>query len=106
MTPGSKDERRAGVLAKSDLLMARDEILDMHRMANKEAAREGGEYVYKVEYVAAWQAFRNNPTVDTARAFLEIAPSMIEYFEMCSPGHSFYSTNRYLKERGLGRREI
>jgi hypothetical protein len=89
------------VLNKSDLLMARDEIADMHRMLNEQAAKEGGEYIFKVEYVSAWQTFRDSPSIDTARRLLDVAPHLLEYFEMCSPGHSFYSTSRYLKERGL-----
>ena len=89
------------VLKKSDLVMARDEIADMHKKLNEQAAKEGGEYIFKVEYVSAWQTFRDAPSIDTAHHLLDVAPHLLEYFEMCSPGHSFYSTSRYLKERGI-----
>lgn len=73
------------VLSKCDLLMARAEIADMHRMQNAQAEREGGTCYFKKEYVAAWESFRDKPTVDTARALLTIAPPLVQYFEMCSP---------------------
>ena len=89
------------MLNKCDLFMARNEIADMHKMLNAQAAKEGGEYIFKIEYVTAWQAFRDSPSISTARKLLGIAPHLLEYFEMCSPGNSFYSTAHYLKERGL-----
>ncbi len=89
------------VLGKCDLVMARDEIAEMHKLLNAEGGRAGGTYYFKNEYVAAWETFRDNPNIDTARELLEIAPPLLEYFEMCSPGTSFYSTHRFLKERGL-----
>jgi hypothetical protein len=62
------------VLAKTDLLMARDEIASMHRMLNAQGEKEGGAYYFKNDYVAAWEAFRDAPTVNTARALLDVAP--------------------------------
>ena len=97
----AQSQYRDAVLKKSDLVMARDEIADMHRKLNTQGAKEGGEYIFKVDYVAAWQAFRDGPSIDTAQALLDNAPHLLEYFEMCCPGHSFYSTARFLKERGL-----
>lgn len=41
------------VLKKSDLVMARDEIADMHKKLNEQAAKERGEHIFKVEYVSA-----------------------------------------------------
>lgn len=89
------------VLAKADLAMARDEIASMHSMVNAQAEKEGRAYYFKNEYVAAWEAFRDRPTIDTARVLLDVAPPLSQYFEMCSPGSSFYSTSRLLKKRGL-----
>jgi len=89
------------VLSKCDLLMARDEIAEMHKMLNAQGEREGGGYYFKEEYVAAWEALRDNPNIDTARALLNVAPELLQYFEMCSPGSSFYSTSRHLKENRL-----
>jgi len=73
----------------------------MHRMLNAQGEKEGGAYCFKNEYVAAWEAFRDRPTIDAARMLLDVAPQLLQYFEMCSPGSSFYSTSRLLKERGL-----
>lgn len=92
------------VLNTCDLSMARDEIADMHRMTNAQAEREGGAHYYKQEYVAAWEAFRDDPTIENARTLVSAAPPLLKYFEMCSPGHSFHSTEQYLRERSLSRR--
>lgn len=81
--------------------MVRDEILNLHKMMNAEAAKNGEKAVFKSEYVAAWQAFRDGPSIGTARALLSYAPQLLDYFEMCSPGHEFYERARFLKERGL-----
>jgi hypothetical protein len=89
------------VLNRCDLLMARDEILDFHKIVNAEGEAEGGAYYFKKEYVAAWETFRGNPNIDNARTLLEVAPKLIEYFEGCSPSGSFYATNQYLKKHGL-----
>jgi hypothetical protein len=87
------------LLSKSDLVMARDEIADMHRMLNTMASKEGGQYIFKTEYVEAWNAFRDDPRFENAKALLEIAPHLLEYFEMCSPGTKFYSTAKLLKKK-------
>jgi hypothetical protein len=72
------------LLAKCDLLMARDEIADMHRMQNAQGENEGGAYYFKVEYVAAWEAFRDSPTIDTARLLLDVAP-LYNIILRCAP---------------------
>jgi hypothetical protein len=100
-TPGSKTGQWDAVLAKCDLLMARDEIASMHRMMNAQGEKEGGAYYFRNEYAAAWAAFRDKPTIDTARILLNVAPPLLQYFEMCSSGSSFYSTSRLLKELDL-----
>jgi hypothetical protein len=92
------------VLSTCDLSLARDEIADMHRITNAQAERQGGANYFKKEYVAAWEAFRDDPNIENARTLLNAAPPLLKYFEMCSPGHSFYSTDRYLRERGLSPR--
>jgi hypothetical protein len=97
--PASKGGQWDAVIGKSDLLMAREEIADMHRMIESRGEEEGGVYVFKKEYVAAWEAFRDRPTVDTARVLLDAAPQLVEYFEMCSPGSIFYLASRLRQER-------
>jgi len=93
-------EQRDALLARSDLPMVRDEILSLHRMFKEQAAKDGGAMAFKTEYVNAWCAFRDGPTVSTARVLLDNAPQLLEYFEMCSPGHSFYESTRFLKGQG------
>jgi len=94
-------EHSDAILSKSDLPMVRDEILNLHRMFNEQAAKDGGKMAFKTEYVDAWYAFRDGPTVNTARALLDNAPQLLEYFEMCCPGHDFYQRARFLKDRGV-----
>lgn len=89
------------VLNQCDLAMARDEIIDFHKIVNAQGEAEGGAYVFPQNYVAAWEHFRDSPTVDNARMLLEAAPSLLRYFEACSPGSSFYFTKTYVKDHGL-----
>jgi hypothetical protein len=98
--PQAADAKRDAVLAKCDLAMARDEIADMHKALQRRAESEGGECYFKTEYVAAWQAFRDRPSIDTARALLVVSPPLLEHFEMCSPGTAFYTTKGILRNRG------
>jgi hypothetical protein len=95
--PGQWD----AVLGKCDLLMARDGIAEMHRTLNAEAERKGGHYMFQQDYVTVWEAFRDKPSIETARALLRVAPSLLQPFQSCSIGGGLYSTNRPLKRRGL-----
>jgi len=78
-----------------------DEIAYMHRQANQQATSDGGAYYYKQEYVDAWEAFRDNPNIENARILIRVMPPILDYFEKCSPGQSYYSIQKYLRERGL-----
>ena len=71
--------------------------LKIHLNQNQGEA-EGGAYLFRKEYVAAWEIFRDNPNLDSARTLLEIAPELLRYFEGCSPGGNLYTTNTYLKK--------
>jgi hypothetical protein len=97
-TQPTKDEHREAVLAKSDLAMVRDEIISLHQMFKAVAAKTGEEAIFKTEYVDAWYAFRDGPTIATAQALLAVATHLSEYFAMCSPGHDFYERARFLKD--------
>jgi hypothetical protein len=57
--------------------------------------------IFKTEYVNAWYAFRDGPSVGTALVLLDNAPQLLEYFEMCSSGHDFYERTRFLKDQGV-----
>ena len=98
--PRAKARRWDAVLSKCDLVMARDEIAAVHKQLNEEAKRKYGEYVLKNENLTNLDAFCNNPNIETARAFLDVAPDALPYFEACSPGGGLYSTNRHISERG------
>lgn len=103
--PGAKAGRWDAVLNNCDLVMARDEIAAVHRQLNEEAKRKHSEYFWKNEYAIPWCAFRDDPNIETARAFLDAAPMALPYFESCSPGGIMYSTNRYFRERGVSPRD-
>jgi len=72
------------ILAKCDLQMARDQIADMHRMLNAQV-KESGALYFKNEYVFAWEAFRDKPTIDNARVLLDIAPQLLRYLRCALP---------------------
>jgi len=79
----SSDELGA-LIAKCDLLKVREVLLQMHRLANEEAASKGQAAYFKVEYVNAWYSFRDNPSIETARAFLTSMPELRQIFARCS----------------------
>jgi hypothetical protein len=109
-TPKSQASPWDALLSKCDLIMARDEIVDFHRIADKGAfdseevrqaiERGEGAYYYPSEYVDAWHTFRDYPNIETARAFLDVAPNVKRYFEICSPGQFFYENKRSLERSG------
>ncbi len=76
--------------------MARDEIATLHRRLNEEAKQKGGEYMFTKEYVVAWDAFCDNPRIETARALLSVAPSLLHPFQNCRPGGVLYMTKHGL----------
>jgi hypothetical protein len=95
------EQSTEALLSKADLAMVRDEIINLHEMLKAEAAKTAEKAIFKTEYVDAWYAFRDGPTIVTAHALLAVAPQLSEYFAMCSPGHDFYERARFLKDRAL-----
>jgi len=93
--------QRDAVLNECDLMMVRDTILEFHQRVKEQGERGGGEYVFRQEYVTAWNAFRDDPTIDNAQTLLEAAPHVRTFFESCLPGGDFYAMNTYLEKRGL-----
>jgi hypothetical protein len=85
------------ILAKSDLNMAREEIIGFHQLAQREAEREGADAYFDQAYIRAWEGFRDSPTVENAAALLNVAPMLAQYFEGCSPGGQFYEINKLLR---------
>jgi hypothetical protein len=65
------------------------------------AEGEGGQNIFKTDYVVVWQKFRENPSINNAQALLAVAPHLLEYFERCCPDQTFYQRSRYLKSRGI-----
>jgi hypothetical protein len=51
------ETNRDAVLSKCDLSMARDEIIDFHKIINQQGEAEAGAYYFRKEYVKAWEAF-------------------------------------------------
>jgi hypothetical protein len=91
----------AGILNQCDLAMVREELISMHQLFDTTAEGEGGQVIFKKDYVNVWQAFRECPSINNAEALLAIAPHLLEYFERCCPNHTYYQRNRYLKSRGI-----
>jgi hypothetical protein len=87
------------VLNRCDLKMARDEIVNFHNIVNAQGEAEGGAYLFSKEYVAAWEAFRDSPNTENARTLLDVAPTLLQYFEGCQPGGFLYESNSYFKKR-------
>jgi hypothetical protein len=81
-----------------DYILARDEIAEFFAIANRQAEKEGGRYVFQKEMVNAWYSFRDNPCADTANALLRVTPTLYQYFEACSPGGQFYINKTILKK--------
>jgi hypothetical protein len=84
-----EDEIIEAVIAKCDLIMARNEIVDMHSKLNQMAAQQGGAYYYPNEYIAAWCAFRDHPSAETARVFFENCAPGLGYFQKLFTGWKF-----------------
>jgi hypothetical protein len=68
-------------------------------IAQRDASKEGKNVVFAIEVVAAWQTFSANPNRATATALVEAAPTLASYFQQCSPGGSFFETERLLSRR-------
>jgi hypothetical protein len=72
-----------------DFVLARDEIASFFAIANQEAEKEDGQYIFPQEMVNAWYSFRDNPCADTANQLLLVAPPLYQYFEACGPDGQF-----------------
>ena len=97
---GTGNEALDEILCRCDLLMVRNEILRLHELLNAQAREAGGVHVFKSEYVAAWYAFRDAPTIQTSAAFIATAPPVLEYFKACCPGGNLYEPNRFIDRAG------
>lgn len=87
-----------------DFAMVAEEIREMLRMMNTEAASQGGNAYYKPEFLSVLNSFLKQPSSETAQPLLNLAPSMYTYFENCSPGGSFYETRAFLGSAPNARR--
>lgn len=76
--------------------LAKRELQNFFDHSTREAAREGGHAVFRVEFVRGWQAFASHPCFETAVAWIEGAPDYSDliwgYLSECCPGGlwSFY----------------
>lgn len=69
------------LLSNCDLVRTRDSIIQMHQMVQSEARLNGSDAYFAGEYVAAWEAFRDEPAPEKAQKLLAIAPSLLPFFE-------------------------
>lgn len=86
------------ILLKScDFNMAAEEIRDMLKIMEQEAASTGERPYYKQEFLDVLYPFLNYPSLPTAMALLEAAPFLRSYFEQCSPGGSFHEIHEMVR---------
>ena len=85
------------LLRTCDLVMVRDEMLAHHQRLNEAAEPSAGTLYFKNEYLASWIAFRDNPNIETGRAFLATVPPVAYYFRMCSPGGTLHTVNSMIQ---------
>ncbi|MGD0469678.1 MAG: hypothetical protein ABSA54_14965 [Terriglobales bacterium] len=82
-----------------DLVMTANQIRDMLRMTEQEAAAKGEAAYYKKEFLEVLHPFVESPSLATATPLLQVAPFLRPYFEKCSPGGEFYEMRRFLNGR-------
>ena len=79
-----RDELRA-----CNFQLAKKEIQAFFDFDAREAKHQGGEAIYRVEFVRGWQVFAERPSFETAVAFIEGAPDYADviwrYFADCCP---------------------
>ena len=80
-----------------NLLLAREEIKNAFDFADKEAKKNEEQIYYDPELLKAWSNFRDNPSEMTAKALLQIAPMLLQYFQESSLGGTFYNYNTFKK---------
>jgi hypothetical protein len=85
-----------GVLKTCDFAMTAEELRNMLKTTQDQAAAKGEEAYFKSEFLEVLYPFLENPSASTATQLLEIAPFLRSYFEECSPGGDFYEMKRYL----------
>jgi hypothetical protein len=95
------EDFKQAILRKCDLSMARDEIAHMHKLVSDEAESKGLGYYVSPEYMTAWEAFRDHPSMDNAAKFLELSPTTLRYFEVCCPGTMIYEGNMIKRRWGV-----
>ena len=77
-------------LRRSNFFMARREIAGMFRIANQSAEAEGRQTIWKKEVADGWQEFARNPCYETAVRFVEITPTIFDYFLGCCPAGALH----------------
>jgi hypothetical protein len=74
------------LLRDVDFEAAKNAVSYVLAMGEKEAAQQGGEYVYKKELADVLTLFLSDPCATTAVQLLEVAPFFCEAFEASKPG--------------------
>jgi hypothetical protein len=73
-----------------------DEIKDMLRMNENEAAARGEEAYYDPKFLAALYPFLETPSRETAGPLLQLAPMLSKYFPAYKPGGTFHDYKKVL----------
>src|SRR5262245_11308051 len=85
-----RDEEAEAIFKLCDFELARDELVNVFRLANRDAEAEGGSVYYKEEFVAGWYAFARNPCRKTAAKWLSDVPesrsAILRYLVEACPG--------------------
>jgi len=92
------------LLRHCDFNIACRELRNLFEIGNKEAAAHGEVIYYRAELVKGWRRFAEDPTFNTAVAFLEGAPDYAPglfwgYFIECCPGGRWAFYDSLLKGR-------
>ena len=62
-------------------------------MSDDMAKAQGGQYIYREEFIGGWKTFAADPSYETAERFLKAAPDyesfILKFFSGCCPGGEF-----------------
>jgi len=86
--------RWAAVTNGCDFNLAKREIAHCFAIMKDEGEHQGKQYYIREDLAQAWQAFVDKPVATTAAELLEVAPTLVPYFEGCRPGGNFYEYER------------
>jgi len=93
------NENWTHALTSCDFGMVANQIREMLRSTEGEGASKGEQPYYKSEFLEVLYPFLECPSLPTAIALLEVAPTLYPHFETCSPGGDLYEMGGLLGQR-------